>query len=170
MSFVYMTFMATILYFSVRTIFLVFSHCTFENLFYRKKYVNVLHGTNEISSDGVCMSSIISSVDVVDDEHQSASDDHDDEACDKVYDTNWAEPEYSETSLSDEEIFESSSSESGEPESSETDEPSSPETELSETQLCDITSVEDISEIGTPFESGISTDLTQHNTCSVYSA
>ena len=121
MSFVYMTFMATILYFSVRTIFLVFSHCTFENLFYRKKNVNVLHGTNEISSDGVCMSRIIgSSVDVIDDEYQSSLNDHDDEACDRVDDINWIEPEFSETSLSDEEINESNSSES-----SETDEASS---------------------------------------------
>ena len=121
MSFVYMVFMATILYIGVRMIVLVISHYTFKNVFCRKKNVNALHGTNEVSSDGVCMSSKIgSSVDVIDDEYQSSRNHHDDAACDRVDDINWIEPEFSETSFSDEETIESNSSES-----SETDEASS---------------------------------------------
>jgi hypothetical protein len=129
-----MVFMATILYIGVRMIVLVISHNTFANVFFHEKDVNALQGTNEVSSDGVCMSSIIgNSDDVIDDENQSSCNDHDDRACDRVDDINWIEPEFSETNLSDEEIIESNSSES-----SETDEASSIESDLSETQLRDI--------------------------------
>ena len=170
MSLVYTAFMACILYFSVRTNFLAFSHFTFENLFSREEHVNALHGTNEVSSDGVCRSIRNSGNDVTDDEYQSADDGHEDDACDRVHATTLVEPECSETSFSDEELSNTSSSETTEPDLSDIDDLSSPESDLSETQLCDITHEKTLVETDFLIESGTSTDLTEHNTYSVSSA
>ena len=157
MSLVYTAFMAFILYFSVRTIFLAFSHFTFENWFSRKEYVNALYDTNEISSDGVCESSRNIDHDENDDEYHSVEDDHDDDAYNRVN-----EPEFSETSFSDEELSDTSSSETTEPDISDTDDLSSPESDLSEIQLCDMTQETTLVETDVLTESGTSTDLTEH--------